>query len=184
MVAARPGHPRDNEAVRLVHVVRHAKSSWADEGLPDHERPLAPRGRRAARRLAAHLRAAGVRPDLVLCSSAVRARQTLDLLRPGLPDPVEVLVEGDLYGAPAAALLDRLRRLPDEVGAVMLVGHNPGLQDLVLTLAARGGDRARVRDGFPTAALATLAVPSGPWSGLGPGAAELAEYVIPRKGER
>src|SRR5581483_9647815 len=88
-----------------------------------------------------------------------------------LPPGTGVLVEDDLYGAPAPALLARLRLVPDDARSVLLVGHNPGLEDLVQLLG-------RVRVKFPTAALATLAF-GGPWKDLGPGNATLEAFVVP-----
>src|SRR5690348_13288349 len=129
---------------RSLFVLRHAKSSWDDAALADHERPLAPRGRRAAERIAEHLSRTHVEPELVLCSTATRARQTLDLVRPALGSP-KVSLEDELYGASAGGLGARLRRVPDDVESVLLVGHNPGLQDLVLELASAGeSDRKSV----------------------------------------
>jgi phosphohistidine phosphatase len=150
-------------AVRRLYLLRHAKSSWDDPGLADHDRPLAPRGRRAAKAIGRHLRDQGIEPELVLCSSAARARETLE--RAGLSGQIE---EG-LYGAGASALLARLHRVPGEVASVMLIGHNPGMQELAFRL---GG----LEDKFPTAALATFEC-SG-WRELE--RAELVDYVKPR----
>jgi phosphohistidine phosphatase len=160
-----------------LYLLRHAKSSWDEPGLADRERPLALRGRRAARRMAEHLRAEDVHPDVVLCSAAVRARETLEIVLPALAGP-QVLVEDDLYAADADDLLDRLRSLPQGTGAAMVVGHNPTLQDLALDLASSGRDLERLRDKLPTGALVTLAFP-GPWRELGPGAT-LEALVVPR----
>ncbi|MET1010471.1 MAG: histidine phosphatase family protein, partial [Gaiellaceae bacterium] len=99
--------------MKRLHILRHAKSSWDDEGLPDHERPLAPRGEKAAARIADHVRSGSVAPDLVLCSTAVRARQTLAALLPVLPGDVEILLEDDLYGASLDSLIERLREVDD-----------------------------------------------------------------------
>jgi phosphohistidine phosphatase SixA len=119
---------------------------------------------RDAKRIGEHLRGLEVAPELVLCSSAARARETFELVRSALAG-VPVQLEDGLYGASSEALLARLRAVPDAVGCVLLLGHNPGLQELALALAARGTDLERVEAKFPTAALATLAVP--PWSELG-----------------
>jgi phosphohistidine phosphatase len=162
---------------RRVYVLRHAKSSWDDPGLADHDRPLNERGRRAAKAMRRHLQEQGIAPDVVLCSSALRARQTLERLAPALASSV---VEPQLYGAGARTLLNRLRALPDGVDSVMLVGHNPGLQELVLGLAAPSLERDRVALKFPTAALATLAFDAARWVALGPGAARLVAYTRPR----
>jgi phosphohistidine phosphatase len=160
---------------KQLFVLRHAKSSWDDPGLPDHDRPLAPRGRKAVKLLAAHVREAGIEPGLVLCSSARRTRETLEGVNPG----GERHIESELYGATTADLLGRLRRISAQTHAVMLIGHNPSVQVLVLRLAARGDGLEAVRNKFPTGALATLTF-EGPWSELGPGTGELAAYVRPK----
>lgn len=164
---------------RQLLLLRHAKSSWDDSSLPDHDRPLSPRGRKAARRLAAFVEGARLRPELVLCSSATRARETLDLIADSLGQP-QMRVEERLYGASATALLDRLRRIPDEVESVLLVGHNPGMQDLALTLAVPGENARRIADKLPTGALLGFSV-EGRWSELSPSGAELEMVVLPRE---
>jgi phosphohistidine phosphatase len=161
--------------LKRLFLLRHAKSSWEDEDLPDHDRPLAPRGRKAAKRMAKHLRDEGIAPSLVLCSSARRTRQTLERVEPR----GAVRVERELYGASASQLLERLRRVPDETQSVMLIGHNPAVQELALELAADGDQLADVERKFPTCALATLSLP-GTWSELEAGAAELVAFVRPK----
>jgi phosphohistidine phosphatase len=159
---------------------RHAKSSWNNAHLADHDRPLAPRGRRAADVMADHLAAVDPPPALVLCSTALRATATLEPLQDRLPAGTDVRIEGDLYGATAAEIVARLRRVGEAVEAVLVVGHNPGLEDLARGLAA-GGDPAlvaRLRAKFPTAALATVSF-SGPWTELGSSPAQLDGYVVP-----
>jgi phosphohistidine phosphatase len=164
-----------------LHLLRHAKSSWDDEGLADHDRPLAKRGRRAAQLIADHIREKAMAPDVVLCSSSLRTRETLDRIARSLPPATPVEVEAELYAASAERLLARIRALPDEVGSAMVIGHNPGLQLLALELVGGGGSElARLREKFPTAALATLDLPSGRWSRIAPGEAELVAYVRPR----
>jgi phosphohistidine phosphatase len=164
--------------MRTLYLLRHAKSSWDDPALPDHERPLAPRGRRDAKRIAKHVGRMGITPELVLCSTAVRTQQTLDLLRPKVGE-VAVQVEEQLYGASSETLLERIRSVPDQVGSVLLIGHNPGLHDLALMLASSGADLRRLEAKFPTAALATLALAR--WSNLSEGNAELVAYVVPKQ---
>jgi phosphohistidine phosphatase len=164
--------------MRTLYLLRHAKSSWDNPALPDHERPLAPRGLRDAKRIAKHIGRLGITPALVLCSSALRTQETLDVLRPTLAEAA-VQVDEQLYGSSSETLLERIRSVPDEVGSVLLIGHNPGLQDLALVLASRGAKLKRLEAKFPTAALATLAV--GPWSTLSPGDAELVAYVVPKQ---
>jgi phosphohistidine phosphatase len=164
---------------RQLFVLRHAKSSWSDPGLDDRERPLAPRGRQAVELLAEHVRANGVRPEQVLVSPAKRTRETLEGVAPG----GEVIVEPKLYGATAGSLLERLRSVPDDVSSVMVIGHNPAMQALVVELADRSAsDPARLESAaqkFPTGALATFEL-HAPWAELQPGGAVLTELVRPK----
>jgi phosphohistidine phosphatase len=164
--------------VRFVYLLRHAKSSWKSSVL-DHERTLARRGRRAAKAICRHMREQGVEPELVLCSTARRARETLERVEPALGS-YAVRIERQLYGAGSDALLDRLRAVPDEVGSVMLIGHNPGLQQLALDLAEPAAEVQELQEKFPTAALVTLAFPAGTWRLIEPGSGELVGFVRPR----
>lgn len=162
-------------------VLRHAKSSWNNAHQADFDRPLAPRGLEAAAAVADHVASLDPPPELVLCSTARRARDTIEPLRDRLPAGTDVRLEDDLYGADAPGLLARLRQVPGDVASVMVVGHNPGLEDLVRGLGREGdaGLIARVRTKFPTAALATLTF-DGPWSELGSGgSARLEGFVVP-----
>ena len=163
-----------------LYLIRHAKSSWDDPTLADHDRPLARRGRRAAKVMAQHLGRKGIAPELVLCSPSTRTRETLTRIAPGLGKHADVRIEPELYAASAAALLEVLHGVPDEVESVMLIGHNPGIQDLALSLAPAGSESARVRSKFPTAALATLQL-NGSWRELAPGGAELVSFVKPKE---
>jgi phosphohistidine phosphatase len=165
--------------VRTLYLLRHAKSSWENPTLLDRERPLAPRGRRDGKLIAEHARRAHVSPELVLCSSAARTRETLDLVRPALTSS-SVMFEDELYGASSAGLLARLHLVPDEVESVLLIGHNPGLQQLAVDLASAGDELERLAAKFPTAALATLAL-EAPWSRVAAGDATLVDYVVPKQ---
>jgi phosphohistidine phosphatase len=176
---------RDNQArmtAKQLFVLRHAKSSWDDPGLDDHERPLAPRGLRAVKVVAEHLRTNGIEPALVLCSSSRRTQETLEAIKLG----GEHLIEPELYAASTTAVIDRLHRVPEEVASVMLIGHNPAAQTLVLRLASAddpASDRSQlgeVQRKFPTAALATLTFECE-WSELGPGSARLVAFVRPKQ---
>lgn len=164
-------------AARRLYLLRHAKSSWDDPSLADHDRPLAPRGLRAGELLAEHVRRAGIAPRLVLCSSSARTRATLALLE--LPGEPVVLYERGLYAAPARALLDRLRAVREDVDSVMLVGHSSGIEDLALLLARKGEELGQMREKFPTGALASLQIGVG-WRELGERSATLAAFVTPR----
>jgi phosphohistidine phosphatase len=163
---------------RRLYVLRHAKSSWDDPGLSDHDRPLAKRGRRATKPLRLYLQKHEIAPELVLCSTARRARETLERIEPALGAPT-VRREPALYAASAEALLDRLRDVPDAVTSVMLIGHSPGIEDLADTLTG-----SPVGSKFPTAALATLELLSARWGDTGPGTAKLIDFVRPRDLER
>ncbi len=172
---------------RQLFVLRHAKSSWDNPGLEDHERPLAPRGQTAVKLLGDHLRTAGVEPEQVLCSSARRTRETLA----GVDPTGERLIERGLYSASAHDVLVRLRQVSAETGSVMVVGHNPAMQVLVLRLiGANGnggavvsadaeGDVGELQRKFPTGALATLEFDCE-WHELGIGCARLTAFVVPR----
>jgi phosphohistidine phosphatase len=164
-----------------VILLRHGKSSWSESTLADIDRPLAPRGERASRKLAKYMRRKGIQPALVLCSPSLRTRQTLEAVESSLGERYAVEVVPQLYAASEQELLGRLQAVPESVSSVMLVGHNPGLHNLALVLASRGADLAQLEEKFPTGALATLAIHSESWAALGPGDAELVDYVVPRQ---
>src|SRR5215467_322442 len=167
----------DRPKRRLI-LLRHAKSAWPD--VADHDRPLAGRGRRAAPAAGRRLRESGHVPDLVLCSTALRARETWQLAEEELGAHPRTTFERRVYGASAAELLDLARQTPSSVRTLMIVGHEPTMSDLTLELAGddRGSALDRVRAKFPTAAIAILTFAGG-WPGLGPGKARLAEFVVP-----
>ncbi|MGX4693498.1 SixA phosphatase family protein [Streptomyces sp. JNUCC 63] len=165
---------------RLV-VLRHAKSA-RPEGVADHDRPLAPRGRRDAPAAGRALAEADCLPDLALCSTALRARQTWELASAqwGTPPPVRYVSE--LYAADVFDLLAAVRKAPPEVETLLLVGHNPGLEDLVLELAGDSLDDTldRLRVKFPTSAIAVLSWHGLTWRSLTPRAALLTDFMVPR----
>ena len=167
--------------IKTLYLLRHAKSSWADLKRADHDRPLSPRGRKAAQAMAAVLARARPRPTIVLCSSALRARQTLQPIVAALDPPAEIKIDDSLYGADASGLLGQLRELPEDCPVALVVGHNPGLQDLAVELADEGQpeDLSRLRESFPTGALAILSA-GGRWAQLGPGRAYLEGLILPR----
>jgi phosphohistidine phosphatase len=159
-------------------LIRHAKSSWDDPALADHERPLAPRGRKATERIAEHLTGSDTTVDMVLCSPARRARETLDLLAPALGE-AEVVVDDDLYGASVPELIERIHDVSDDVASLAVIGHNPGIQDLTVELARHGAHVERALKKFPTAAVAVLELDT-PWSQLAPGGARLVSFTVPK----
>jgi phosphohistidine phosphatase len=167
---------------RRIVVVRHAKSSWDDPSLADHDRPLSPRGRKALPRLRDHIAELGLRPDLVLCSTSRRTRETLDGIREALGKKTRIEFEPAVYDAGTGDLLAMLRGLDDQIATVFLIGHNPGSADLVDLLAADSsiGGAAAAVEKFPTAAMAVLSV-SGPWNALQAGCASLDDFWVPRQ---
>jgi phosphohistidine phosphatase len=165
---------------RRLYILRHAKSSWDDPGQPDHERPLAPRGRRTLAVIAEYMSSHAVRPELVLCSAARRTRETCE----GIGPSGQVMIEQPLYDASCEQLIERLRRLPAETGSVLVIGHNPAMQMLALKLAgtrgvAASGQLDEIERKFPTGALATLSLQCG-WGELAAGCGELVDYMRPK----
>lgn len=163
---------------RRLHLLRHAKSAWDDPMQSDHDRPLAPRGRKAVKLLSEYVRERDVRPELVICSTARRTVETVAGLAPG----GELSLEPRIYGASAEELLARVRDLDSRLHEVMIVGHNPALQMLILKLAradVHNHELDEVRDKFPTGGLATLSF-GGDWAALAPHRAELTTYVRPK----
>jgi phosphohistidine phosphatase len=177
--------PKDfpRNRVKTILLLRHAKSDWANPGLDDHDRPLNPRGERAAEAMADHIAQHCPRPDLILCSTAVRTRQTLAPLVRRLANPAPPLaLEKGLYLASEEALLERLRAVPDAAGTVLLIGHNDGIWQLAEALAGRGpaDQLAALQGKYPTGTLATLRAPTRHWRELAPGSAQLKAFVRPR----
>jgi phosphohistidine phosphatase len=167
----------DRMARRLL-LIRHAKSSWDEPSLPDRNRPLAKRGRKAAERIGVHLRREGVRPDVVLCSPSTRTRETLELLRFRRAD---ISFPSELYGASAHELLENVSAVGDDAELVAVIGHNPGMQDLAVQLAGNDAvaGAVRLRERFPTCAVATFDI-EGTWRDLTPERSRLASFVVPR----
>lgn len=164
-----------------LYLLRHAKSSW-DEPLPDHERPLSTRGVRDARAAGHLLAVRGWRPDLVLCSTAVRTRQTWQRAHAAGADAGEVRYVEEIYAASADRLITLVRATAEEVGSLMLIGHAPGLPDLAESLGRRpepGDAWARMDAKYPTAGLTVLQVPAS-WADTAPGRAELDAFEVPR----
>jgi len=169
-------------------LLRHAKSSWDEPGLGDHERPLAKRGLKAAPKVGAALARMSVKPDLVLCSDAVRTRETLSLILPKLAaPPPQVVYDEVIYMATPAALLMRIRNVETEHSDrkprhVMVVGHNPGLEELAMLLIGSGADddMTRIAEKFPTCAVAIIAFETDNWTEIDAGAGRLEHFIMPR----
>lgn len=172
----------DDSPTRTVVLLRHAKADWP--AVPDHERPLADRGRTDAPVAGRRFAVQGIAPDLVLCSTAVRTRETWKLVVHELPHRPRTVYEERLYDASLGDLLALLQETPDEIGSLLLVGHNPGMHALADALAgsAEGDARSRMRRvGFPTSAFAVVTFP-GSWKGAEHGVGRLNGFWSPHDG--
>lgn len=161
-------------------LLRHAKSSWDDPGLDDFDRPLAERGLKAAQSMGRELAAREWLPDLALVSSALRTRDTWRLVAAELPAHPQVAFAKALYGASAADILSKIRQADPSRDSLLVVGHNPGLEDLARQLAGPGSEakaRKKLEEKFPTTALARF-VFEGDWSGLS--SARLTHCLMPK----
>jgi phosphohistidine phosphatase len=154
--------------VLTLHLLRHAKSDWSDGTVADHDRPLNRRGKRARKAIARHV--AGWPVDLVVCSTAARAQATAEPVVAALGCPLRL--ERALYGADVDELFDVVRALPNDVATVMIVGHNPGIEDFSASLS---GQPVR----YPTAALGTIELSNEHWSDVAPMSGTLAAHVTP-----
>jgi phosphohistidine phosphatase len=125
------------------------------------------------------MREQAIAPDLVLCSTARRARETTERIQSSL-GTAPVIHEPGLYGASATSLLERLRSVPDEIASVLIVGHNPAIGDLAVDLARPSPERQALAVKFPTASLAELGVPISAWRDLDHNRAELVAFIRPR----
>lgn len=164
-----------------LYLLRHAKSNWGDDGLEDRERPLNRRGREAARRMGAEMRRLGLAPRRVLCSTARRARETLDLVLPALDPPRRTEYDDALYLAEPQRILQRLAEVSDS--PVLVVGHNPGIGELAQILAGQGqpADMEQLAAHYPTGALAELHFETACWADIAPGGGRLIRYIRPRE---
>jgi phosphohistidine phosphatase len=168
--------------MKTLVLMRHAKSSWKDRAIADHDRPLKKRGRLAAAVMGRWLLEQGLRPETILCSSARRARETLELMREAAPSLPEPAILAALYEAGPSSLLEQLRRLPEESRSALLLGHQPALGELMrlLTRHVRRREDRRAFERFPTAAIAILEADVAAWARLGPDTADLVRFAAPR----
>jgi phosphohistidine phosphatase len=163
-------------------LLRHAKSSWSNPVLPDRERPLATRGMNDAPLLGKAMAERGIDPELVLCSSARRTRDTLDLVLPELRVEPKVVYDDALYHASPAKMLEMLHAIQPGANRVMLVGHNPELQAFALDLVGSGPKHFRDRLGtkYPTAGLAVINFASGLWKSIAVNSGTLNLFLSPK----
>jgi len=170
--------------MRQLLLLRHAKSSWDDRDLPDHERPLNRRGLQAAAAMRTAMEGLGLAPDVVLVSSSRRTVQTLEALEPWADTPLVDRLDS-LYLAPAPAMLKAIQEVGAMARSVLVVGHNPGLHDFAMLLVGAQAasfdnpDVRRLAEGFPSGALAEFTV-TVPWQALDEGKGRLARFLCPR----
>lgn len=169
--------------MKTLTLLRHAKSGWNDPVARDFDRPLNDRGRRAAQTMGRHMRALGLVFDCVVASPAVRVIETLAEVGEGYGKAIEPEWDRRIYLASGMTLLDVVMSLPEDADRVLMVGHNPGLEDLALMLVpdAAGDDlRDALETKYPTATLAEMTLDIDRWADAAAGAATLDRFVRPR----
>lgn len=164
-------------------LLRHAKSSWSDDAIPDFDRPLNPRGRTTLPLMGRHLAAHGLTPQRVLCSSARRTRETLAGLLPFFETDLEVRQTRDLYEAGEDRMIDQIRAHGATARTLLVVGHNPGLQETALALIGSGNPSfiEDIEKKFPTAACAVIDFPAGKWVDVEPKSGRVVAFFRPRE---
>ena len=169
--------------MKTLILLRHAKSGWEDTVSRDYDRPLNPKGKRAGRTVGQHMKTLGLAFDAAVASPAVRVTETLAQAGDGYGRAFDPVWDRRIYLASAVTLLDVVHETDDAVGTLLLAGHNPGLEDLVLLLVPdRSGDpeRDKVEEKFPTASLAELRFDVDRWADVAAGTGTLARFVRPR----
>ena len=165
--------------MKTLTLLRHAKSGWDDPTLPDAQRPLNDKGRRAARAIGRHLAREGIGFDHAIASPATRVAETIAAVEVAYGRPLEAAVDKRLYLASPAEIMTMVGEQSDAIGRLLVVGHNPGLEELVLDLAAESDARDAAEAKFPTATLAQLTW-EGDWTSPGRGGATLVRFTRPR----
>lgn len=168
--------------MRQLLLLRHAKSSWDHVEYDDHDRPLAPRGERAANLMAVWFAQKAWKPDHIVCSTARRTRDTLDIVSSAFPESPAPVFDQDIYLVDHRVLRDYIRDISADYKFVMVVGHNPGIGDLAWYLAGDGAreDMDRIHAKYPTAAAACLTFDHDDWSQIGRGTGHLTDFKMPR----
>lgn len=168
--------------MRRLMLLRHAKSDWSAAGQADIDRELSVRGRRAAPLVGEYMAGQGLVPDLALVSSAQRTRETWELVGSAYKSPPRVEIEPRVYDASADRLLRLIRETPADVHCLLVVGHNPAMEELADGLVASGDPVSRdaMDEKFPTAALAVIDFPTDAWGGIEEGSGRLDRFVTPR----
>ena len=169
--------------MKLLGLFRHAKSDWGDPRARDFDRDLSERGRKGAAIMGRHIRDYGHRWGRILSSPAVRCTETIELAMEASRVPMPVEWDRRIYLASSATLADLLREQDSDAASVLMVGHNPGLEDLIFDLVPDDGAsplRDQVEIKFPTAAYAVLELPIERWADLAEGCGKLVHLTRPR----
>jgi phosphohistidine phosphatase len=168
--------------MKTLYLLRHAKSSWETEGQRDFDRPLNPRGEAGALIMGAYCVREALAPDIIYCSPAVRTQETCARIRGvGVAWPAEIIAD-DIYMASAETLWSLVKSTPETANSVMVIGHNPGLEDLAFMLIAKGEPelRARLDEKFPTATLCALTFNADHWVDIEKKSGTLTTFTRPR----
>jgi phosphohistidine phosphatase len=166
--------------MKILTLLRHAKSTWDDPVARDFDRPLNKRGRRAANTIGREMRAQGLEFDQVIASPAVRVIETLADVEHGYGRSLDPLFDQRVYLASKETLLDIVQSAAEAAERLLIVGHNPGLETLAMLLSQGNGLRAQVAIKYPTAALAEISLPVGRWTEVREGAGTIARFIRPR----
>lgn len=173
--------------MKTLYLLRHAKSGWDDPVVRDFDRPLNRKGHRAAEAMGRRMQALHLRFDAAIASPARRVHETIESIEAGLGETLEADFDRRIYLAPAAVLLDVIHGAPAGADSLLLIGHNPGLEELVLLLvpdraqhAASDAERDKVEEKYPTASLAEIRIDVGDWPSVAPGSGTLMRFVRPR----
>jgi len=173
--------------MKQLFLLRHAKSAWDDPSQGDHDRPLAPRGVKASHKMGLHMKAHGLLPDLVLCSTAKRAAETLVNVMSELESvqPERPPIEHDrgFYLCGWQAWLERIRKVDNDINKLLVVGHNPDMHNLALMLCREGPEESmsHLAGNYPTGALTQIEVDSGTWADIAADKCRLLDFVVPRQ---
>ena len=168
--------------MKILTLLRHAKSGWDDPVVPDFDRPLNKRGRKAARTIGREMRAQGLEFDRVVASPATRVVETLDDVADGYDGAIRADYDRRIYLASVATLLDVIHETDDSVERLLLVGHNPGIELLAMLLTREDGNRLReeIEVKYPTGTLAEIRLPVEHWSQVAEGMGKVARFIRPR----
>ena len=167
--------------MKILTLMRHAKSGWDAPVVRDFDRPLNARGRRAARAIGREMRRLGLGFDLILASPAARVTETLTELAQGFGNAVETHLDEDIYLATVETLLALVHAVDDSEERLLIVGHNPGMEQLALLLSRGGALRDEIALKYPTGALAEIGFDVAHWRDVAPGGGRLARFIRPRE---